>query len=163
MVRPHVFAARIAVGTLVAVVATLWLGRLVVTLLFLAIIIASAIRPGVEALKRKRVPRGVGVLLHYAVLLGVVAEALWLVVPAALDQVQSALGPEHGLRQEAQGSTGIKRDLLLSLDRRLQDLPSGSKIIDPALEYGRTAFEAVIGTFFVFATAAYWTLQPISR
>jgi predicted PurR-regulated permease PerM len=157
-------SARVAVSTLVvlgilAIVATVWVGRLVVALLFFAIIIASAIRPGVEALKRRRVPRGVGVLLHYAVLLGLVVGALWLLVPALTDQVQSALGPEHGLRQEAEGSTGIKHDLLIALDRRLHDVPSGSELLDPALEYGRTAFEVLIGIFFVFATAAYWTVE----
>jgi predicted PurR-regulated permease PerM len=157
-------SARVAISTLVvlgilATVATLWVGRVVVALLFFAIIIASAIRPGVEALKRRRVPRGVGVLLHYAVLLGLVIGALWLVVPAATDQVQGALGPEHGLRQEAQGSTGIKHDLLIALDRQLSDIPSGSKLLDPALEYGRTAFEVLIGMFFVLATAAYWTVE----
>jgi hypothetical protein len=128
-------AARVAVSTLVvlailAVVATVWAGRLVVALFFFAIIIASAIRPGVDSLKRRRIPRGIGVLLHYAVLLGVVVGALWLVVPAAIDQVQSALGPEHGLREEAQSSTGIKHDLLIALDRRLNDVPSGSKLLD---------------------------------
>ena len=124
-------AARVAVSTLVvlgilAVVATVWVGRLVVALVFFAVIIASAIRPSVEALKRRRVPRGIGVLLHYAVLLGLVVGALWLIVPAAIDQVQSALGPEHGLRQEAEGSTGIKHDVLIALDRRLNDVPSAS-------------------------------------
>ena len=157
-------AARVAVSTLVvlgilAVVATVWVGRLVVALVFFAVIIASAIRPSVEALKRRRVPRGIGVLLHYAVLLGLVVGALWLIVPAAIDQVQSALGPEHGLRQEAEGSTGIKHDVLIALDRRLNDVPSGSELLDPALEYGRTAFEVLIGVFFVFATAAYWTIE----
>ncbi len=157
-------AARVAVSTLVvlgilAVVATVWVGRLVVALVFFAVIIASAIRPSVEALKRRRVPRGIGVLLHYAVLLGLVVGALWQIVPAAIDQVQSALGPEHGLRQEAEGSTGIKHDVLIALDRRLNDVPSGSELLDPALEYGRSAFEVLIGVFFVFATAAYWTIE----
>ncbi|HEU4971324.1 MAG TPA: AI-2E family transporter, partial [Gaiellaceae bacterium] len=32
-------------------------------------------------------------------------------------------------------------------------------LVDPAVEYGRTAFEVVIGTFFVFATAAYWIVE----
>ena len=39
-------------------------------------IIAAAIRPGVEALARWRVPRVAGVLLHYAVLIGLIALAL---------------------------------------------------------------------------------------
>jgi hypothetical protein len=56
-------AAWVAVATLVvlgilAVAAVRWTGRIVVALLFLAIVIASAIRPSVEALKRQRVPRG---------------------------------------------------------------------------------------------------------
>jgi predicted PurR-regulated permease PerM len=163
-IRLRALAARVAVSTLVvlgilAVVATVWAGRVVVALLFFAIIIASAIRPGVDALKRRRVPRGIGVLLHYAVMLVLVAGALWLAVPAAIDQVQTALGPEHGLREEAQSATGIKHDVLIALDRRLNDVPSGSKLLDPAINYGRTAFEVLIGAFFVFATAAYWTVE----
>jgi predicted PurR-regulated permease PerM len=157
-------AARVAVATLVVlgilvVVAVLWAGRIVVALLFLAIVIASAIRPSVEALKRWRVHRGVGVLLHYAVLLGITAVFLWLVIPAAIDQVQAALGPSSGLREEAQSATGVKHDILVALDRRLRDLPSGNELVDPAVHYGRTAFEVLIGAFFVFATAAYWTVE----
>ncbi len=158
------FAARVAVATLVvlgilAVVAVLWLGRIIVGLLFFAIVVASAIRPSVEALKRRRVPRGVGVLLHYAALLGLVAVVLWFVIPAAIDQVQAALGPSNGLREEAQHATGVKHDLLVALDRRLRDLPSGTKLVDPAVQYGRKAFEVIIGTFFVFASAAYWLVE----
>jgi hypothetical protein len=78
-----------------------------------------------------------------------------LLIPAAIDQVQAALGPSNGLREEAQQATGIKQDVLVALDRRLHDLPSGGELLDPAVEYGRTAFEVIIGTFFVFATAAY--------
>jgi predicted PurR-regulated permease PerM len=39
--------------------------KLLITLLFLAFIIAAAMRPGVEALRRRRVPRCAGILLHY--------------------------------------------------------------------------------------------------
>jgi predicted PurR-regulated permease PerM len=157
-------SARVAVSTLVvlgvlAVVAIVWIGRVVFALLFFAIIIASAVRPGVEWLQRWRVPRGLGVVLHYAILLGLVAGFMWLVIPAAIDQVQGAIGPEHALRREAKESTGVKHELLLALDRRLNDIPSGSKLLDPALEYGRTAFEVLIGAFFVLATAAYWTVE----
>jgi predicted PurR-regulated permease PerM len=159
-----ILAARVAVATLVvlgilAVVAFVWLGRIVVALLFFAMVIAAAIRPSVEALKRQRVPRGIGVLMHYAVALGAVAVVLWLVIPAAIDQVQAALGPSNGLREEAQTATGVKHDLLVALDRRLRDLPSGAELVDPAVHYGRKAFEVIIGTFFVFACAAYWIVE----
>ena len=158
------FAGRVALATLVvlgilALVAIVWAGRLIVALLFFAIVIASAIRPSVETMKRRRVPRGVGVLLHYALFFGLIALGLWLIIPAATDQVQAALGPSNGLRDEAQRATGVKQDILAALDRRLRDLPSGGELVDPAVEYGRTAFELIIGTFFVFATAAYWIVE----
>ena len=157
-------AGRVAVATLVVVgilvaAVVLWEARLVVALLFSAIIIAAALRPSVEWLARRRVPRGVGVLLHYAVIAAALAVVLWFVVPAATDQVQAALGNQHELRQAARGSTGIRHDLLIALDKRLSDLPSGSRLFDPAVEYGRKAFEAIVGVFFVFAAAAYWIIE----
>ncbi|HEY1315983.1 MAG TPA: AI-2E family transporter [Gaiella sp.] len=158
------WAGRVAIATLVVVgilvaMLVLWEARLVVALLFIAIILAAALRPGVEWLARHRVPRGVGVILHYAALVGILAIALWFLVPAATDQVQAALGDQHQLRQAAQQSTGIKHDILTAIDRKLNDLPSGSSLIDPAVEYGRKAFEAIIGIFFVLAASAYWIIE----
>jgi predicted PurR-regulated permease PerM len=98
-------------------------------------------------------------VLHYAALAAVLAVGLWLVVPAASDQVEAALGDQHLLRQEARESTGVKHDILLALDRKLSDLPSGSSLIDPAVEYGRKAFEGLVGTFFVLAASAYWIIE----
>ena len=158
------FAGRVAIATLVVVgilvfAVVAWEARLVLALLFTAIILAAALRPGVDRLAGFGVPRGIGVVLHYAVLVGLVAVGLWFVVPAATDQVDAALGPQHELRQAARGSTGIKHDVLVALDRRLSDIPSGSRLVDPAVEYGRRAFEVVIGTFFVLAASAYWIVE----
>ena len=157
-------AARVAVGTLVVVgivlaVVLVWEARLVVALLFSAIILAATLRPGIDWLASRGIRPGIGVVLHYAVLVALLGVALWLVVPAAVDQVQGALGDQHRLRDEAQQSTGIKHDILIALDRKLNDLPSGSRLIDPAFEYGRIAFEVIIGMFFVFAASAYWILE----
>ena len=140
-------AARVAVGTLVvvgivlaAVIGGCWrrAGRPVVALLFSAIILAATLRPGVDWLASRGIRPGIGVVLHYAVLIALLGVALWLVVPAAVDQVQGALGDQHRLRDEAQQSTGIKHDILIALDRKLNDLPSGSRLVDPAFEYGRS-------------------------
>ena len=45
------------------------------------------------------------------------------------------------------------------LQKRLQDLPSASKLVRPGLQIGLKAFEILIGTFFVFASAAYWIFE----
>ena len=157
-------AARVAVGTLVVVgivlaVVLVWEARLVVAARMIALKSSATIRPGVDWLASRGIRPGIGVVLHYAVLIALLGVALWLVVPAAVDQVQGALGDQHRLRDEAQQSTGIKHDILIALDRKLNDLPSGSRLIDPAFEYGRIAFEVIIGMFFVFAASAYWILE----
>jgi predicted PurR-regulated permease PerM len=143
---------------IVAVALALWKVRLVVTLLFLAFTIAAAMRPGVDALRRRGVPRSAGILLHYGVLLGLVALFLRLVVPQAIDQVQAALG-DNALGEAAASSTGIRHDILDALNRQLNDLPSTGDLVRPAAEYGRRAFEVVIGLFFIFASAAYWLYE----
>src|SRR5205814_5133157 len=38
-------------------------------------------------------------------------------------------------------------------------LPSGTKFVHPALEITKTAFEVLVGIFFVFAVGAYWIYE----
>jgi predicted PurR-regulated permease PerM len=156
-------AGRVALSTLVVVgivvgVLALWKLKLLIALLFLAFIVAAAMRPSVEWLRSHRVPRGVGIVLHYVVLAGGVALLLWLVVPRAVDQVESAVGG-NTLRAEARHETGWKHDALLALDRWLRDLPSGGNLINHALDATVLGIEILIGLFFVLAAAAYWVFE----
>ncbi len=148
-------ATLVAVGVVVLALA-LWKLRLVISILFLAAIIAAAMRPGVEALGRRRVPHGFGVLLHYLGLLILVGLFLWIVVPRATSQVQHAI---DNLPKAKAHSTGIKHDILVALDKRLRHLPTGSKLLHPAVSITVKAFEVIIGIFFTLATAAYWIFE----
>jgi predicted PurR-regulated permease PerM len=152
------FIASLVAGSVLVVALALWKLKILIALLFLAFIIAAAMRPGVEALRRLRIPRGVGVLIHYAALLGLVGLLLWLVVPRAIDQVQSALGEEN-LQQEKAQATGWKRDVLEGVQQRLEELPSARELVDPAVEATVIGFEIFIGVFFVLACAAYWIFE----
>src|SRR6185295_682553 len=88
-----------------------------------------------------------------------------LVVPRALNQIEGALGVNGlptsagDLSHAANTSTGVKHDILVALQRRLQHLPSASKLVRPGLQVGIKAFEVLIGIFFVFASAAYWIFE----
>ena len=62
-------ATLVVVGIVVASLA-LWKLRLVVGLLFSAMIIAAALRPSIEWLARRRVPAPLGLALHYLALVG---------------------------------------------------------------------------------------------
>ena len=148
------FVATAVAGAVVVGAIALWELRVLIALLFLAFTIAAAMRPGIEWLHVRRVPRAAGIGLHYIALFVFIGLFLWAVVPRALDQVQQALG-------EAQQSTGVKHDLLLGLENRLKELPSvkGTKFIDPAVTITVRAFEVLVGVFFTLASAAYWIYE----
>lgn len=152
------FIATLVVGGTILLALALWKLQVLVAILFLAFIIAAAMRPGVDALHRRRVPRGIGVAVHYLALAGIVALFLSLVVPRAIDQVQGALASSN-LKSAARDSSGIKQDILTGLQRRLNNLPHGDKLVRPAAEVTKTAFEVFIGIFFTLASAAYWTFE----
>jgi predicted PurR-regulated permease PerM len=156
----RVLIASLVLLALVIVALALWKMRLVLLLFLLAVVIASAMRPGVEALRRRGIPRAVGIALHYAGLAAVVGLLLLFAVPRALSEVQGAISslPEtrSEIHQEAAHSTGLKRDLLTAVERRLAELPSRERLVEPGVEVTRRAVEALVGVFFVFAAAAYW-------
>ena len=153
----------VALGIVVAALA-LWKIRIVIALVFLGFIVAAAMRPGVEWLQlRARVPRTIGVVVHYAAIGGLLALFLWLVVPRAIDQVQQAVGrvptTSKELHRQASTSTGVKHELLTGLEKRLRKLPSGTGLVHPAVEITKTAFELLVAIFFTFAVAAYWIFE----
>ncbi|CAN5648917.1 AI-2E family transporter [soil metagenome] len=155
--------AVLVIGGIVVLALALWKIRLLVALLFFAFIIAAAMRPGVDALRRRGIPRGFGIALHYLGFFAFVAALLWIVVPRATEQVSNALGDlptsSEELEEEASQSTGMRRQILEGVQERLQELPSANELVDPALELGFLGFEILIGLFFVFASAAYWTFE----
>ncbi|MEP6911087.1 MAG: AI-2E family transporter [Actinomycetota bacterium] len=154
----RVFLSTLIVVSVVVAVLALWKLRVVIALLFLAFIVAAAMRPSVEALRRRGIPRGAGIAIHYLALAAIIALLLWLFVPIAVDQVQGAIGG-NALRNEASNETGWKHDALVALDRWLRNVPNTSGIFRHALEATRLGFEILVGVFFVLASAAYWIFE----
>jgi predicted PurR-regulated permease PerM len=154
--------ASAALGVVVSALA-LWQLRLVAFLFLLGVTWGAAMRPGVERLWRLGVPRAVGALLHLVAVAGVLALILWLAVPQAVDQIHAAVGDvptsTAEVRAAAEGSSGVKHDVLVAVQRQLEDLPSGSKLIHPALMATRKFFSVFAGLLFALATAVYWVLE----
>ena len=153
-----VFLITVVVGSVVVGALVLWKLRLLLALLFIAITIASAMRPGVEALARRGVPRSIGVALHYFAFLGLLALLLsfrrrWDLAT----QVQAAI--DHAQIHKGQAGSGLKEKLLNSLDQHLRHLPKASRLIHPALSFGEQAVAILVGILFVFAAAAYWLFE----
>jgi predicted PurR-regulated permease PerM len=152
----------VVVATVVAAFA-LWELRVLVALLFVGLILAAAMRPGVDALAERGVPRAAGVLVHYGILVLLVGIVLWFVVPTALHQVQAAVGDVPTTRGElntaVKESTGFKHEVLLSIQKRLERTPAVSGVASAALDLTRRGLEIVAGVFFIFAVAAYWIFE----
>jgi len=161
-------ARRAFVTTLVALAVivgalALWKVKIVLALVFLGLILAAAMRPGVDWLAERKVPRPLGVALHYLVIAAALALMLWLVVPRAIDQVDQALGgvptSQQELNQKAKHSSGIKHEFFVGLQKRLNKLPSAGNVVHGAVTVGTKAVEVLVGIFFIFATAAYWIFE----
>jgi predicted PurR-regulated permease PerM len=162
-------AKRTAIITLVALsivlsAVALWKIKVVIALFFFGVIIASSMRPGVDWLnKRLRLPKSFGVMIHLAALIGLVALLLWLVVPSATSQIKQAVGnvptSASDLHKQVVRSHGVKREILLGLQKRLEKLPSGASLVHPAVTVTKTAFEIIIGIFLMLAVAAYWIFE----
>src|SRR5579862_4686084 len=112
------FVATIVVVAVVVGALALWKLKVLLALLFVAMTIAAAMRPGVDALAERRVPRPVGVALHYLALLGLIALFLSFVVPDMIGQVQHAIGAVEAHRPSNGG--GFKDRILAGLERRLE-------------------------------------------
>jgi predicted PurR-regulated permease PerM len=149
--------------SLLAVAVALWKMRVAIFLFFAAVVIAEAMRPGVEALRRRGLPRALGIAIHYLALLAFVAALLWFAVPRGLSQAQSAINhlPEtqSQIHEQAGRAHGLRRDVLLGLERRLNNLPTASELLNSGAELTRKAFEIFVGLFFLLASAAYWVYE----
>ncbi len=157
------FVATLVAGGTVALALALWKLKVILALIFLGFIVAAAMRPGVEWMRGRGIPRGLGILAHYAVLAALVGGLLWAVVPRALDQVQTAIGdlPEtrSDIRQEADESTGLRQRVLRGVERRLERLPQPEELLDEGAEVGLLAVEIAVGLLFVLAVGAYWIFE----
>ncbi len=93
-------------------------------------------------------------------LAALVGALLLFAVPRALSEVQGAISSLPETRSEIHGeaaqSTGLKRDVLTGLERRLSELPSRDKLVEPGVAVTLGAVEVFVAVFFVFAAAAYW-------
>ena len=152
---PTRIGARAAVGVIAVAVATLalWRLRTLVILLLLAVTFAAALRPPVEALRRRRVPQSLAIFLLFALGIGVFVLFFWLALPPAIRQVHQALtSPRYTIHGHGHG---FEYTVISWVNRELKHLPSGSAVIHPIETYGKKGTEAVVGVLFTFAATWY--------
>lgn len=81
----------VKVVLVITVAAVLYFVKDIVALLFLAVIIASAVEGWVGFFEKKRIPRIAGVLLAYVVFIGLLLLAMYAIVPPIIEEIRQLI------------------------------------------------------------------------
>ena len=152
----------ISVGTVLKIAAVvialslLYLTREILVILFLAVIIASAVSLLAGALERYRVPRLIGVLATYLVGVVFFSLVLYLIIPPIVDEIKqlAVVLPDYyeiAARQIFKTTSGISPDyaknaqsILLNFGEKIKEFTSGVFNIASALFGSAVSFVAII-------------------
>lgn len=144
----------------------------VLFIVFVAAVLATALRPAVLWLKRRGVPEGIGIVLMYLILFLVVAGVIGTLVPLLANQgselVKSARSYYPELRNNlVQSGSLLLRNLGANLPPSLE-LPAGgattpsgdnAAILNQATSALGSAFWLLFGTLSAFLIAFFWILN----
>lgn len=150
---------------LVILVALLFYLRDLVLILLTAIVLASAIEPGVHWFTKRRVPRVFSVLLLYLIVFGAIFGVLYLFIPPVLNEASNFFGavPEflesfnvpQSAREAIEGATIGQNlsipDILRNLESSLSSLSGGFIQTVSGVFGGVLSFVLVIVFSFYFA------------
>src|SRR3989338_8653498 len=156
----------ISVGTVLKIAAViialslLYLTRDILVILFLAVIIASAVYFMSGTLERYRVPRLIGVLAIYLVGVVFFSLVLYLIIPPIVDEIKqlAVVLPDYyeiAARQIFKTTSGISPDyaknaqnILLNFGEKIKEFTSGIFNIASALFGSAVSFVAIIVIYF---------------
>jgi len=144
------------IAAVVIALALLYLTREILVILFLAVIIASAVSLFAGTLERYRVPRLIGVLSIYLSGIGFFGLVLYFIIPPIVDEIKqmAVILPDYyetAARQIFKTTSGISPDyaknaqnILLNLGEKIKELTSGIFNIVSALFGSAVSFMAII-------------------
>ncbi|HSL29075.1 MAG TPA: AI-2E family transporter [Anaerolineales bacterium] len=148
--------------------------RVVLFLFFIAVLIGTAIRPGVEWLHRRGIPRSLGIIIIYLLIAGLLVGFLAMILPLLAEQATeiSRTLPEY--------YTELRSGLINSSNRLLQNIgwrfPSqlsllGTRFasseeedevitqVTQAIFYTNIVMRGLLAVLAVFLLAYYWTQE----
>jgi predicted PurR-regulated permease PerM len=152
----------LAVICVVAGAIAAWQLRIVLALCFIAITLAAGMRPGVEALVRRRIPRSLAVLAHFAVAAAVAGAVVALVVPVAIDQIDESVGlpPQPAkFEQAARRADGIEAGALRAVADVLRRIRHDDDVLGSAVWATQRGLTILGGVVFTFAFSVYWLAE----
>lgn len=155
----------VVVGILLGIYA-LWYLAGVLLLVFLAILMATAIEPLVTKMRRGPFSRGSGALTVYATIVGVFALIAYITVPGLIAEGFAFVdGLPNRLETfrpaiETLEPVAVRDFAISSLDRALAFLrTSSTNSGEQFLSVGTSALSAIVSVITVFVLAYYWLME----
>lgn len=157
------FASILKVALVVIGLIFLYLTKEILVILFLAVIIASAVSPAVSFLEKYYIPRALGTLFVYVFCFGILIFVFYLITPLFISEIQhlAILLPDYyeefskqilkTTRQISPDYTRSAQEFLLNLGGSIKEATSGLFGIVSRLFGGVVAFGAIIVISFYLA------------
>jgi predicted PurR-regulated permease PerM len=145
--------------------------RGVLLLFFVAIVIGTAIRPGVDWLRRRGISRRLGIILIYVLIAGLITGFLALTLPLIAEQTTQVS------QNFSQYYDDIRGALMNSGNRLLQNIgwripsqlnffvnrdPTTEEVVDQVTQtffYTNLVIKGILSIFAIFLLAYYWTQE----
>jgi len=158
----------------VCVFLTFWLLyrlRILILLFFVAVVLGTAIRPGVEWLRRKGIARNTGIIIIYVLIAALTVGFLYLTLPLLADQatqISQTIPQYYGALREGLVNSGnrLLQNIGLRLPSRLSLFlnrdPSSEAVINQVTQtvfYANIGVKAILSVLAVFLLAYYWTQE----
>jgi predicted PurR-regulated permease PerM len=147
-------------------VAFVWMVREAIALIFVALILASALDPLVDWLKKFKIPRGMGIIMVYLVLLVVISSAIVLIIPPIATEVKLIANdfPSYyekvvnGMNYFTTNRTNL--DVVDQIQGSLNAANSGlTKVASGAFSTLLDVFGGIVSFFLVLVITFYFTVE----
>ncbi len=143
----------------------------VVFLLFVAIVISTAIKPAVEWLQRRGVPRPIGIISVYVVGIAVLALMIMVAAPLVAEQISRISDAVPGAYRSLRNSMLQTSNLFIwrlglalpaQLPLTVSEVEEGEAAVvgvRDALRMVSPVVQAILGILVTFVMAFYWTVE----
>ncbi|MBU1036447.1 AI-2E family transporter [Patescibacteria group bacterium] len=147
------------------IIVFLYLIKEVIALIFISLVLASALDPLVDWFKKFRIPRGLGIIIIYIIILSIVSAAIFLIVPPITKEIGQIATHfpvyyekiANGI-QSLQGKSNI--DTQAELQKGLNALSSGLPFaVNNILSILFTFFGGVVSFLLVLVITFYLTIE----
>ena len=144
----------------------LWFVRDVVAILVVAVLLAALIDPFADWFEKRRIPRGIAVLIVYTILIAISSVVLIMLTPVVVEQSAQLVGNLGGYYDEASDSFGrfeqfsenhgLSENLALSI-QSIQD--SFSTSFDSVFTTVKGFFGGIAALFIILVLAFYMVVE----